>query len=57
MPDRVPDSPAPGWRIQLEIGPLVTAFVELGELTGTPTPTIDVVNALVSQLNARLTAP
>ena len=42
---------------ELEIGPLVTAFVELGELTRTPTPTIDVVNALVSQLNARLTAP
>ena len=41
---------------ELEIGPLVAAFVELGELTGTPTPTIDVVNALVSLLNARLTS-
>lgn len=41
---------------ELEVGPLVAAFVELGELTGTPTPTIEVVNALVSLLNARLTS-
>jgi 2-dehydropantoate 2-reductase len=39
---------------ELEVGPLVGAFVELGQLTGTPTPTIEVVDALVSQLNARL---
>ena len=39
---------------ELEVGPLIAAFVELGELTGTPTPTIDVVNALISQLNERL---
>jgi 2-dehydropantoate 2-reductase len=39
---------------ELEVGPLVSVFVELGELTGTPTPTIEVVDALVSLLNARL---
>lgn len=41
---------------ELEVGPLVGAFVELGKLTGTPTPTIEVVDALVSQLSARLKA-
>ena len=39
---------------ELEIEPLVGAFVELGDLTGTPTPTIRVVHTLVSQLSSRL---
>ena len=39
---------------ELEVEPLIGAFVELGELTGTPTPTIRVVHALVSQLDSRL---
>ena len=38
----------------LEIDPLVGAFVELGELTGTPMPATQTVYALVSLLNSRL---
>ena len=38
----------------LEVEPLVGVFVELGELTGTPTPTIAAVHALVTLLNRRL---
>ncbi len=38
----------------LEIEPLIGAFVELGGITGTPTPAIETVYALVSLLNARL---
>ena len=33
----------------MEIDPLVTVVQELGRLTGIPTPTIDVVLALVQQ--------
>ena len=33
----------------MEIGPLVTVVQELGQMVGVPTPTIDVVHALVSQ--------
>ena len=40
----------------LEVEPLVGVFVELGELTGTPTPTISAVHALVTLLNRRLQA-
>ena len=40
----------------LEVDPLVGVFVELGELTGTPTPTISSIYALVSLLNRRLQA-
>lgn len=40
----------------LEVDPLVGVFVELGELTGTPTPTISSVYALVALLNRRLQA-
>jgi 2-dehydropantoate 2-reductase len=40
----------------LEVDPLVGVFVELGELTGVPTPTIAAVYALVSLLNRRLGA-
>ena len=40
----------------LEVDPLVGVFVELGELTGTPTPTISSVYALVTLLNRRLQA-
>ena len=40
----------------LELDPLVGVFVELGELTGTPTPTISSIYALVSLLNRRLQA-
>ena len=40
----------------LEVEPLIGVFVELGELTGAPTPTISSVYALVSLLNRRLQA-
>ena len=40
----------------LEVDPLVGVFVELGELTGAPTPTISAVYALVTLLNRRLQA-
>ena len=40
----------------LEVDPLVGVFVELGELTGTPTPTISSIYALVTLLNRRLQA-
>ena len=40
----------------LEVDPLVGVFVELGELTGVPTPTITAVYALVTLLNRRLGA-
>ncbi|MCY4629942.1 MAG: 2-dehydropantoate 2-reductase [bacterium] len=40
----------------LEVDPLVGVFVELGELTGVPTPTISSVYALVTLLNRRLGA-
>ncbi|MXV91576.1 MAG: 2-dehydropantoate 2-reductase [Acidimicrobiia bacterium] len=40
----------------LEVDPLVGVFVELGELTGVPTPTISSVYALVTLLNRRLHA-
>lgn len=40
----------------LEVEPLIGVFVELGELTGTPTPTISAVHALVTLLNRRLQA-
>ncbi len=40
----------------LEVDPLVGVFVELGELTGVPTPTISSVYALVTLLNRRLQA-
>ena len=36
--------------------PLVGVFVELGELTGVPTPTISSVYALVKLLNNRIKA-
>jgi 2-dehydropantoate 2-reductase len=39
----------------LEVEALVGAFAELGTLTDTPTPTIEVVYSLVSLLNDRLT--
>jgi 2-dehydropantoate 2-reductase len=39
----------------LEIAPLVGAFVELGQLTGTPMPATETVHSLVSLLNERLT--
>lgn len=38
----------------LEIEPLIGSFVELGTMTGVPTPTISAVYALVSLLDARL---
>ena len=38
----------------LEVDPLVGVFVELGELTGVPTPTISAVHALVTLLNNRI---
>ncbi|MCE9622635.1 MAG: 2-dehydropantoate 2-reductase [Actinomycetia bacterium] len=38
----------------MEVGPLIGAFVELGELTGVSTPAIDAVYALINQLNQRL---
>ena len=38
----------------LELDPLVGVFVELGELTGVPTPAISTVYALASLLNHRL---
>ena len=41
----------------LEIDALVGAVVELGQLTGTPTPHIDSVYACVTLLNATLTKP
>ena len=40
----------------LEVDPLVGVFVELGELTGVPTPTISSVYALVKLLNNRIKA-
>jgi 2-dehydropantoate 2-reductase len=40
---------------ELEVGPLIGSFVELGRLTETPTPATDVVYALASLLNATLT--
>ena len=40
----------------LEVDPLVGVFVELGELTDVPTPTISSVYALVTLLNRRLQA-
>ena len=40
----------------LEVDPLVGVFVELGELTGVPTPTVSSVYALVTLLNRRLQA-
>ena len=40
----------------LEVDPLVGVFVELGELTGVPTPAISSVYALVTLLNRRLQA-
>jgi 2-dehydropantoate 2-reductase len=36
----------------LEIDPLIGVFVELGRLTGTPTPVTDTVYRLVSMLNS-----
>ena len=39
----------------LELDPLVGVFVELGELTGVPTPAISTVYGLASLLNHRLT--
>ena len=38
----------------LEIEPLIGAFVELGQLTRTPTPATETVHSLLSLLNARL---
>lgn len=38
----------------MEVGPLIGAFVELGQLTGVRTPAIDAVYALINQLNERL---
>ncbi len=38
----------------LELDPLVGVFVEMGELTGVPTPTISTVYALAGLLNRRL---
>ena len=38
----------------LELDPLVGVFVELGELTGVPTPAISSVYGLASLLNHRL---
>ena len=40
----------------LEVDPLVGVFVELGELTGVPIPTISAVYALTSLLNSRIQA-
>ena len=40
---------------ELELEPLVGSFVELGRLTETPTPAIDMIYALTSLLNATLT--
>jgi 2-dehydropantoate 2-reductase len=40
---------------ELEIEPLVGAFIELGRLTETPTPTTEMIYALTSLLNATLT--
>jgi 2-dehydropantoate 2-reductase len=40
----------------LEVAPLIGAFVELGELTGTPMPATEAVCALVSMLDSRLGA-
>jgi len=40
----------------LELDPLVGVFVELGELTGVPTPAISTVYSLTSLLNRRLAA-
>ncbi len=40
----------------LEVDPLIGVFVELGEFTGVPTPTISAVYALVALLNRRLQA-
>ncbi len=40
----------------MEVGPLIGAFVELGQLTGVRTPAIDAVYALINQLNERLAA-
>ena len=40
----------------LELDPLVGVFVELGELTGVPTPAISTVYSLTSLLNHRLEA-
>ncbi len=40
----------------LEVDPLVGVFVELGELTGVPTPTISSIYALVKLLNNRIKA-
>jgi len=40
----------------LELDPLVGVFVELGELTGVPTPAISTVYGLASLLNHRLAA-
>jgi 2-dehydropantoate 2-reductase len=39
---------------ELEIEPLVGAFIELGRLTETPTPTTEMIYALTSLLNATL---
>ncbi|MBI5088012.1 MAG: 2-dehydropantoate 2-reductase [Actinobacteria bacterium] len=39
----------------LEIDPLIGAFVELGRLTETPMPTVEMIYSLVSLLNSRLT--
>ena len=38
----------------LEIAPIIGAFLELGQLTGTPMPATETVHALVSLLDARL---
>jgi 2-dehydropantoate 2-reductase len=40
---------------ELETEPLVGSFVELGRLTGTPTPAIETLYALTSLLNATVT--
>ena len=40
---------------ELEVGPLIGSFVELGRLTETPTPATDVIYALTSLLNHTLT--
>ena len=40
---------------ELELEPLVGSFVELGRLTGTPTPAIEMLYALTSLLNATVT--
>ncbi|MBO0746741.1 MAG: 2-dehydropantoate 2-reductase [Acidimicrobiaceae bacterium] len=40
----------------LEVEPLIGSFIELGRITGSPTPATESVYALVSLLNSRITA-